>query len=180
MDSAVHLLLMKDYVALLKATLRQYGYEVSSFLEELDNSRDKYHELLLEECRQQIVNVLSNDTYEQMVMKKDSDCDNNVLAFHLQTSDIMLAFPYIAPFFSMVLNCCRVVRSFMKSSVVYLSYGVNSNFYEVVKKYLNKLLIDVLNEVVLTTVHSVGIGVSQVMQIATNIAFLERACDFFL
>ncbi|XVF01148.1 hypothetical protein REPUB_Repub04eG0063500 [Reevesia pubescens] len=162
------------------AILRQYVYDVGSILKVLDNSREKYHELLIEECRQQIANILSNDTYEQMVMKKDSDYDNNVLAFHLQTSDIMPAFPYIAPFFSMAPDCCHVVRSFMKSSVDYLSYSVNSNFYEVVKKYLGKLLIDVLNEVVLTTVHSADISVSQAMQIAANIAFLERLCDFFL
>ncbi|XVF27951.1 hypothetical protein REPUB_Repub14bG0153400 [Reevesia pubescens] len=180
MDSTTHLLLVKDYIALLGATLRQYGYEVGSVLEVLDNSRDKYHGLLLEECRQQIADVLSNDTYEQMVMKKDSDLDNNVLAFHLQTSDIMPAFPYIAPFSSMVPDCCRIVRSFIKGSVDYLSYGVNSNFYDVVRKYLDNLLIDVLNEVVLTTVHSAGIGVSQAMQIAANISFLEKACDFFL
>ncbi|XVF37770.1 hypothetical protein REPUB_Repub20aG0038900 [Reevesia pubescens] len=151
MDSVMHLLLVKDYIALLGATLRQYGYKVGSLLEVLDNSRDKYHDLLLEECRQQIANVLSNDTYEQMVMKKDSDDDNNVLAFHLQTSDIMPAFPYIVPFSSMVM-----------------------------KNYLDKLLIDVFNEVVLYTVHSAGIGVSQAMQITADIAFLERACDFFL
>ncbi|XVF20679.1 hypothetical protein REPUB_Repub12eG0022700 [Reevesia pubescens] len=180
MDSVVHIFLVKDYIALLGATLRQYGYEVGSLLKVLDNSRDKYHKLLLEECRKQITNVFSNDTYEHMVMKNDSDYDNNVLAFHLQTSDIMSAFPYIAPFFSMVPDCCRVVQSFMKSSIDYLFYGLNSNFYEVVKKYLDKLLIDVLNEVVLTTVHSAGIGVSQAMQIVANIAFLERACDFFL
>ncbi|EOY17240.1 PREDICTED: exocyst complex component SEC15A [Theobroma cacao] len=180
MDSATHLLLVKDYITLLGATLRQYGYEVGSVLEVLDNSRDKYHELLLEECRQQIANVLSNDTYEQMVMKKDTDYENNVLIFHLQASDIMPAFPYIAPFSSMVPDCCRIVRSFIKGSVDYLSYGVNSNVYDVVRKYLDKLLIDVLNEVVLTTVHSAGIGVSQAMQITANISFLERACDFFL
>ncbi|XWS23377.1 hypothetical protein CRYUN_Cryun28dG0008300 [Craigia yunnanensis] len=180
MDSATHLLFVKDYITLLGATLRQYGYEVGLVLEVLDHSRDKYHELLLEECHQHIVNVLSNDTYEHMVMKKDSDYDNNVLAFHLQTSDIMPAFPYIAPFSSMVPDCCRVVRSFIKGSIDYLSYGVNSNFYDVVRKYLDKLLIDVLNEVVLTTVHSADLGVSQAMQIAANISFLGRACDFFL
>ncbi|XP_022718253.1 exocyst complex component SEC15A [Durio zibethinus] len=180
MDSATHLLLVKDYISLLGATLREYGYEVGSVLEVLDNSRDKYHELLLEECRQQIANIISNDSYEQMLLKKDSDYDNNVLAFHLQTSDIMPAFPYIAPFSSMVPDCCRVVRSFIKGSVDYLSYGVNSNFYDVMRKYLDKLLIDVLNEIVLTKVHSAGIVVSQAMQIAANISFLERACDFFL
>ncbi|KAI6696951.1 hypothetical protein NL676_017070 [Syzygium grande] len=98
MDSATHLLLVKDYVTLFGATLRQYGYEVGSLFEAMDNSRDKYHELLLEECRQQIIGVLGNDTYEQMVIKKDADYENNVLSFHLQTSDIMPAFPYIAPF----------------------------------------------------------------------------------
>ncbi|OMO51475.1 Exocyst complex subunit Sec15-like protein [Corchorus olitorius] len=180
MDSATHLLLVKDYITLLGATLRQYGYEVGSVLDVLDNSRDKYHELLLDECRQQIASALSNDTYEQMVLKKDSDYESNVLSFHLQTSDIMPAFPYVAPFSSMVPDCCRIVRSFMKGSVDYLSYGVNSNIYDVVRKYLDKLLIDVLNEVVLTTVHSSAISVSQAMQIAANISFLERACDFFL
>ncbi|KAL5744947.1 hypothetical protein ACOSP7_026093 [Xanthoceras sorbifolium] len=180
MESATHLLLVKDYVTLLGATIRQYGYDVGPVLEALDNSRDKYHDLLLEECRQQIVTALSNDTYEQMVMKKDTDYESNVLMFHLQTSDIMPAFPYIAPFSSMVPDACRIVRSFIKGSVDYLSYGMHTNYYDVLRKYLDKLLIDVLNEVVLNTIHSGATGVSQAMQIAANIAFLERACDFFI
>ncbi|KAF5737619.1 Exocyst complex component sec15A [Tripterygium wilfordii] len=180
MDSATHLLLVKDYVTLLGATLRQYGYEVGPVLEALDNSRDKYHELLLEECRLQILNIIAQDTYEQMVMKKDTDYESNVLLFYLQSSDIMPAFPYIAPFSSMVPDACRVVRSFIKGSVDYLSYGVRANFYDVVRKYLDKLLIDVLNEAILNTIHGGTIGVSQAMQIAANISVLERACDFFL
>ncbi|XP_021893339.1 exocyst complex component SEC15A, partial [Carica papaya] len=180
MDSATHLLLVKDYVTLLAATLRQYGYEVGPILEALDNSRDKYHKLLLEECRQQIVTVLSNDTFEQMVMKKDVDYESNVLPFNLQVSDIMPAFPYVAPFSSMVPDVCRIVRSYIKGSVDYLSYGLYTNYYDVVKKYLDKLLIDVLNEAILNTIHSGATGVSQAMQIAANLASLERACDFFL
>ncbi|KAF9679505.1 hypothetical protein SADUNF_Sadunf06G0021800 [Salix dunnii] len=180
MDSATHLLLVKDYVTLLGATLRQYGYEVGQILEVLDSSRDKYHELLLGECQEQIVNALGTDTYEQMVMKKDSDYENNVLCFHLQTSDIMPAFPYFAPFSSMVPNTCRIVRSFIKGSVDYLSYGVHTNFYDIVRKYLDKILIDVLNEVLLSTIHGGAVSVSQAMQIAANISVLERACDFFL
>lgn len=54
------------------------------------------------------------------------------------------------------------------------------NFFDFVKKYLDKLLIDVLNEVLLETIYSGTTGVSQAMQIAANIAVLERACDFFL
>ncbi|KAI8022385.1 Exocyst complex component SEC15A [Camellia lanceoleosa] len=180
MDTASHILLVKDYVTLLGATLRQYGYEVGSILEILNHSREKYHELLLTECRQQIINILANDTCEQMVMKKESDYQTNVLMFHLQTSDIMPAFPYIAPFSSMVPNCCRIVRSFIKDSVSYLSYGGQMNFFDYVKKYLDRLLIDVLNEVILNTIYSGTTGVSQAMQIAANIAVLERACDFFL
>lgn len=180
MDSATHLLLVKDYVTLLGATLRQYGYEVGPVLEVLDKSQDKYHELLLEECQQQITTVLTNDTYEQMLMKKDTDYENNVLLFHLQTSDIMPAFPYIAPFSSMVPDACRIVRSFIKGSVDYLSYGMHANYFDVLRKYLDKLLIDVLNEVILNTITGGSIGVSQAMQIAANITFLERACDYFL
>lgn len=180
MDSATHLLLVKDYVTLLGATLRQYGYEVGPVLEVLDKSQDKYHELLLEECRQQITTVLTNDTYEQMLMKKDTDYENNVLLFHLQTSDIMPAFPYIAPFSSMVPDACRIVRSFIKGSVDYLSYGMHANYFDVLRKYLDKLLIDVLNEIILNTITGGSIGVSQAMQIAANITFLERACDYFL
>jgi hypothetical protein len=180
MDSATHLLLVKDYLTLLGSTLKQYGYEVSPLLEVVDRSRDKYHELLLQECRQQIVNILANDTYEQMLMKKDTDYENNVLSFNLQTTDIMPAFPFIASFSSMVPDACRIVRSFIKGSVDFLSHGVHSNFYELVKKYLDKLLIDVLNEAILNTISSGTIGVSQAMQIAANISVLERACDFFL
>ncbi|XP_031128311.1 exocyst complex component SEC15A [Ipomoea triloba] len=179
-DSASHLLLVKDYVTLFGATLRDYGYEVGSILETLNSSREKYHELLLAECRQQIMDIITNDTYEQMVMKKESDYQANVLVFHLQTSDIMPAFPFIAPFSSMVPDCCRTVRAFIKDSVNYLSYGSQMNFFDFVKKYLDKLLIDVLNEAILDTIHSGTTGVSQAMQIAANIAVLERACDYFL
>ncbi|XP_010546511.1 PREDICTED: exocyst complex component SEC15A [Tarenaya hassleriana] len=180
MDSPTHLLLVKDYVTLLSTTLRQYGYEVGPILDALDKSRDKYHELLLEECRQQIVTAISNDTYQQMVIKKEADYENNVLSFDLQTSDIMPAFTYIAPFSSMVPDVCRIIRSFVKGSVDYLSYGLHTNFFNVVKKYLDKILIDVLNEVILDTVSNNAIGVSQAMQIAANIAFLEKGCDYFL
>ncbi|CAK9188548.1 unnamed protein product [Ilex paraguariensis] len=180
MDAASHLLLVKDYVTLLGATLRQYGYEVGPILETLNSSREKYHELLLAECRQQITDVLANDTWEQMVMKKESDYQANVLLFHIQTSDIMPAFPYIAPFSSMVPDCCRILRSFIKDSVSYLSCGGQMNFFDFVRKYLDKLLIDILNEVILNTISSGTTGVSQAMQIAANIAVLERACDYFL
>lgn len=180
MDTASHLLLVKDYVTLLGATLKQYGYEMAPILEILSHSREKYHELLLTECRQQITDVLANDTCEHMVMKKESDYQTNVLMFHLQTSNIMPAFPYIAPFSSMVPDCCRIVRSFIKDSVNYLSYGGQMNFFDYVKKYLDKLLIDVLNEAILNMINSGIADVSQAMQIAANIAVLERACDFFL
>ncbi|KAM7270149.1 hypothetical protein ACFE04_029363 [Oxalis oulophora] len=180
MNSATHLLLVKDYVALLGTTLRQYGYEVGPIFEVLDNTRVKYHDLLLEECREEIVNILTNDTYEQMVLKKDTDYENYVLTFHLQTSEIMPAFPYVAAFSSMVPESCRVVRSFIKGSVDFLSYGLRTNVFDVVRKYLDKLLIDVLNEALLNIISSSAVGVSQAMQIAANISVLERACDFFI
>ncbi|CAI9787494.1 unnamed protein product [Fraxinus pennsylvanica] len=180
MDTASHLLLVKDYVTLFGATLKQYGYEVGPILGTLNSSRDKYHELLLAECGQQITDVFVNDTCEQMMMKKESDYQANVLLFHLQTSDIMPAFPYIAPFSSMVPECCRIVRSFIKDSVNYLSYGLQIDFFDFVRKYLDKLLIDVLNDVAINTIYSGTIGASQAMQIAANLAVLERACDYFL
>ncbi|KAJ4982472.1 hypothetical protein NE237_033309 [Protea cynaroides] len=180
METASHLLLIKDYVTLIGSTLTRYGYQVGPLLEVLDNSKDKYHELLLEECQQQMVDVFANNTYEQMEMKKEYEYNMNVIAFHLQTSDTIPSFPYIAPFSSTVPECCRVVRSFIEDSVSYLSYGGRMNFYDVVKKYLDKLLIDVLNENLLKAIYSPTIGMSQAMQIAANISVLERACDHFL
>ncbi|XAR54006.1 hypothetical protein NMG60_11028982 [Bertholletia excelsa] len=118
--------------------------------------------------------------FEQMVLKKEVDYQTNVLMFHLQTSDIVPAFPYIAPFSPMVPDCCRIVRSFIKDSVNYLSYGSQTNYFEIVKKYLDKLLIEVLNLSLQNMIHSSSTGVSQAMQLAANIAFFERACDFFL
>ncbi|KAK7389316.1 hypothetical protein VNO78_24205 [Psophocarpus tetragonolobus] len=180
MKSATHLLLVKDYVTLLGCTLRQYGYDIGQLLEVLDKSRDKYHRLLLEECRKQIVDVLGNDSYEQMVIKKDTEYENNVLSFNIQTSDIMPAFPFVAPFSSMVPGACRIVRSFIKGSVDYLSYGVRTAFFEVVRKHLDKFLIEVVNETLLDAINKGNISLSQAMQLAANISVLERACDFFL
>ncbi|KAL5711095.1 Exocyst complex component S15A [Ranunculus cassubicifolius] len=180
MDTASHLLLIKDYVTLVSATLRRYGYQVEPILEVLSSNKDKYHGLLLKECHQQIFEILANDTYEQMVLKKEYEYNMNVVAFHLQNTDIMPAFPYIAPFSSSVPDVCRIVRSFIADSVSYLSYGGRMNFYDVVKKYLDKLLIDVLNEALLKAINSLTNNVSQAMQIAANITVLERACDLFL
>ncbi|XP_061374294.1 exocyst complex component SEC15A-like [Gastrolobium bilobum] len=180
MNSATHLLLVKDYVTLLGTTLRQYGYDIGPLLDVLDNNRDKYHLLLLEECRKQTVDVLANDSYEQMVIKRETDYENNVLSFNLQTTDIMPAFPYVASFSSMVPDACHIVRSFIKGSVDYLSYGGRTSFFDVVRKYLDKFLIEVLNETLLDMINSGSISVSQAMQIAANISVFERACDFFL
>ncbi|KAH9305644.1 hypothetical protein KI387_010048 [Taxus chinensis] len=179
MQTANHLLLIKDYVSLLGVTLRRYGYRVDPLLDVLNRHRDKYHELLLNDCKKQFSDVIVNDKYEQMVMKKEYEYNMNVLAFHIQTMDIMPAFPYIAPFSSAVPDCCRIVRSFIEDSVSYMSYGGHMDFYDVVKKYLDKLLTENLNECLLRFIRNSTFGVSQAMQLAANLSVLERACDFF-
>uniref|UniRef100_A0A6V7QT04 Uncharacterized protein n=1 Tax=Ananas comosus var. bracteatus TaxID=296719 RepID=A0A6V7QT04_ANACO len=99
---------------------------------------------------------------------------------------IVRAFGYNAGFsiYSTLLffcsDVCRIVRSFIGDSVSYLSYGGTMNFYDVVKKFLDKLLIEVLNDALLNTIHSCSLSVRQAMQITANIAVLERACDRFL
>ncbi|CAL5208854.1 unnamed protein product [Lathyrus oleraceus] len=180
MNSATHLLLIKDYVTLVGSTLRKYGYDISPLLDVLDSCRDKYHLLLLADCRRKIIDVIENDSYEQMVIKKETDYENHVLSFNLQTSDIMPAFPYVAAFSSMVPEACHFVGSFIKGSVDYLSHGVRTSFFDIVRKYLDKLLIEVLNETLQDTINGGNISVSQAMQIAANISVFERACDFFL
>ncbi|KAF5177639.1 Exocyst complex component [Thalictrum thalictroides] len=67
------------------------------------------------------------------------------------------------PSLPLCLMCtCRIVRSFIEDSVSYLSYGGRMSFYDVVKKYLDKLLIDVLNEeALLKTINSPTTGVSK-------------------
>ncbi|XP_022727997.1 exocyst complex component SEC15B-like [Durio zibethinus] len=179
MQTANHLLLIKDYVSLLGVTLRRYGYPVDALLDVLSKHRDKYHELLLSDCRKQIAEVLAADKFEQMLMKKEYEYSMNVLSFQIQTSDIIPAFPYVAPFSSTVPDCCRIVRSFIEDSVSFMSYGGQLDFYDVVKKYLDRLLSEVLDEALLKLISLSVHGVSQAMQVAANMAVLERACDFF-
>ncbi|KAI5599252.1 hypothetical protein POPTR_002G203200v4 [Populus trichocarpa] len=179
MQTANHLLLIKDYVSLLGVTLRRYGYPVDALLDVLSKHRDKYHELLLSDCRKQIAEALAADTFEQMLMKKEYEYSMNVLSFQLQTSDIVPAFPYVAPFSSTVPDCCRIVRSFIEDSVSFMSYGGQLEFFDVVKKYLDRFLSEVLDEALLKLISTSVHGVSQAMQVAANMAVLERACDFF-
>ncbi|GMJ09192.1 exocyst complex component sec15B [Hibiscus trionum] len=179
MQTANHLLLIKDYVSLLGVTLRRYGYAVGALLDVLSKHRDKYHELLLSDCRKQIAEALAADKFDQMLMKKEYEYSMNVLSFQIQTSDIIPAFPYVAPFSSTVPDCCRIVRSFIEDSVSFMSHGGHLDFYDVVKKYLDRLLSEVLDEALLKLISSSVHGVSQAMQVAANMAVLERACDFF-
>ncbi|GMI73744.1 exocyst complex component sec15B [Hibiscus trionum] len=179
MQTANHLLLIKDYVSLFGVALRRFGYPVDSLLYVLSKHRDKYHELLLSDCRKKIAEALAADKFEQMLMRKEYEYSMNVLAFHIQTSDIVPAFPYVAPFSSTVPDCCRIVRSFIEDSVSFMSYCGQLDFYDVVKKYLDQLLSEVLDGALLKLINSSVHGVSQAMQVAANIAVLERACDFF-
>ncbi|KAH0638102.1 hypothetical protein KY289_038017 [Solanum tuberosum] len=178
MQTANHLLLIKDYVSLLSVTLRRYGYPVEALLDVLSKHRDKYHELLLSDCRKQITEALAADKFEQMYMKKEYEYSMNVLSFQLQTSNIMPAFPYVAPFSCTVPDCCRIVRSFIEDSVSFMSHGGQLDFYDVVKKYLDRLLTEVLDGALLKLINTSIGGVTQAMQMAANMAVFERACDF--
>lgn len=179
MQTANHLLLIKDYVSLLGVTLRRYGYPVDALLDVLSKHRDKYHELLLSDCRKLIPEAIAADKFDPMMMKKEYEYSMNVLSFQIQTSDIIPAFPYIAPFSSTVPDCCRIVRSFIEDSVSFMSYGGQLDFYDVVKKYLDRLLSEVLDGALVKLIRTSVHGVSQAMQMAANMAVLERACDFF-
>ncbi|KAK4762965.1 hypothetical protein SAY86_008733 [Trapa natans] len=175
---ASHLLLIKDYVSLLGVTLRSYGYPVDALLDVLRKHRDKYHVLLLSDCQKQIADVLSAEKFEQMLMKKEYEYSMNVLSFQLQTTDIVPAFPYVAPFSSTVPDCCRIVRSFIEDSVSFMSYGGQLDFYDVEERYLDRLLSDVLDGALRRIINTYVHGVSQAMQVAANMEYFERACDF--
>ncbi|KAG8389506.1 hypothetical protein BUALT_Bualt02G0236500 [Buddleja alternifolia] len=179
MQTANHLLLIKDYVSLLGVTLRRFGYPIDALLDVLRKHRDKYHELLLSDCRKQIAEALAADKFDQMYMKKEYEYSMNVLSFQIQTSNIMPAFPYVAPFSSTVPDCCRIVRSFIEDSVSFMSYGGQLEFYDVVKKYLDRLLTEVLDGAILKVINGSINGVTPAMQMAANMAVFERACDFF-
>jgi len=165
MMTANHLLLIKDYVSLLGVTLRRYGYNVDPLLDVLSKHRYKYHDLLLNDCRKQISEALEADKFEQMLMKKEYEYSMNVLSFQIQTSDIIPAFPFVAPFSSTVPDCCRIVRSFIEDSVSFMSYGGQLDFYAVVKKYLDRLLVEALDSSLLRLVESQSLCVSQAMQV---------------
>lgn len=61
----------------------------------------------------------------------------------------------------------------------FMSYGGQLEFYVVVKKYLDRLLTEVLDGALVKVINgSIG-GVTQAMQMAANMTVFERACDFF-
>ncbi|KAL5218950.1 hypothetical protein ABZP36_019634 [Zizania latifolia] len=180
MSTASHLLLVKDYVTLLGTTVNKYGYQITQLIRVIEKSKDKYHQLLLAECRKQIDDILANDSYEQMIIRKEYEYSMNVTAFHFEPDDVVPDFPYMAPFSSSVPDVCRIVRSFIEDSVSYLSYGDNMNFYDVVRGYLDRLLIEVLNDNLLNMIYARSLAMSQMMQLAGNISILEQACDMYL
>ena len=139
--------------------------QVQPVLDVLDLMRDQYHHLLLTDSLRQLNDTLANDKFEQMVMRKEYEYSMNVLAFHIQSTDIMPAFPYIAPFSATVPECCRIVRSFIDASVSFLQHSGQMDQYDAVKKYLDRLLTDVLNSSMLKIIHTPTLAVSHAMQV---------------
>lgn len=178
--TASDLLIVKGYVSLLGVTLKKYGYQSTSLVEILDKTRDKYLELLLSDCRRQLNDAFSKDSYERMVIKKEKDYNMNIAAFQLEPINGVPDLPYVAPFSSSVPNACRIVHSFIEDSVRYLSHGGSMDIFDVVKSYLDKFLIETLNDAFLNLVHGGSLEFPQVVQVAGNIAILEQSCDAFL
>nr|ACF86343.1 unknown [Zea mays] len=180
MQTANHLLLITDYAALLSATMRRYGYPVGMLLDVLAKHRDKYHDLLLADCRRQVAEALTADKFDQMLMRKEYEYSMNVLAFGIQSSDITPAFPYVAPFSCTVPDICRIVRSFIEDSVSFMAHGGGGDTYAAVKKYLGRILSEVVDASIKKLLDSgSGLSVSQAMQVAANMSVMERACEFF-
>ncbi|XP_047048090.1 exocyst complex component SEC15B [Lolium rigidum] len=180
MQTANHLLLITDYAALLAATMRRYSYPVGMLLDVLAKHRDKYHDLLLADCRRQVAEALAADKFDQMLMRKEYEYSMNVLAFGIQSSDITPAFPYVAPFSCTVPDICRIVRSFIEDSVSFMAHGGGGDTYAAVKKYLGRILSEVVDASIQKLVDSGGgLSVSQAMQVAANMSVMERACEFF-
>lgn len=96
-----------------------------------------------------------------MVMRKEFEYDMDVVAFKLQSSDAPVAFPYVAPFSATVPQCCRVVRSFIEDSVSFLAHGAHMDVYDVVKRYLDRLLTSVLNEALLRVIQTPSLQVRE-------------------
>ncbi|KAF8772790.1 hypothetical protein HU200_005377 [Digitaria exilis] len=180
MQTANHLLLITDYAALLSATMRRYGYPVGMLLDVLTKHRDKYHDLLLADCRRQVAEALAADKFDQMLMRKEYEYSMNVLAFGIQSSDITPAFPYVAPFSCTVPDICRIVRSFIEDSVSFMAHGGGGDTYAAVKKYLGRILSEVVDASIQKLVDTgSGLSVSQAMQVSANMSVMERACEFF-
>ncbi|CAL9775722.1 unnamed protein product [Musa acuminata subsp. burmannicoides] len=178
MQTANHFLLIMDYVSLLGVTLHRYCYSVDPLLDVLSKHRDKYHDLLLSDCRRQVSETLAADKFEQMLMKTEFEYSKNVLSFQIQTSDITPAFPYVASFSSSVPDLCVICRSFIKDSISFMSHGGQLDIYPIVKKYLERLLGEVVDGSILHHIESRSLGVSQAMQVAANMVVLEQACNF--
>lgn len=86
-------MLINHYASLIGMSLRRYGYQVGPSVDIFNKNRDKYHENILNVCKKHINDVLTNEKYKQMVMKKEYEYTMNVLEFHLQTLDVMPTFP---------------------------------------------------------------------------------------
>lgn len=179
MSSADHMLMVKEDISLFASALRRYGFQVSPLLDVLAAMRDKYHDLLLEEAKRQVTDSISHDKLEQMVMRKEYEYSMNVLAFHIQGSDILPAFPWIAPFSSSVPEICRLVRIFIDSSVSFLKHTGHMDQYDLVRRYLDRLLTTVVNEALMKLIANPTLAVSHAMQVAANMTVMERACAFF-
>ena len=131
--------------------------------------RDKYHDILLHEASKQVNESIIHDHLEQLVVRKEYEYRVSVLAFHIQNSDILPAFPWIAPFSASVTEICRVVRMFIDSSVAFLRHTGQLDQYDLVRKYLDRLLSTVVNDALRRVISNPTLQVSHAMQVRASV-----------
>ncbi|KAL3089211.1 hypothetical protein niasHT_021155 [Heterodera trifolii] len=175
------MLAMKKLILLFTLTTKSCGYDPTTLYSLLQNFRDKYNQILIEEYSEQFENALENDDYTPIQVKDEREYRKVVEEFPVnkRSVDQEDAFPRKFPFSRFVPKVYCQAKEFVANCVRFMEdlQLSHSEVSDTVRRYANILLAKWSNAL-RKFVSSRKRSLIQLIQITINMGYLERSCEF--
>lgn len=171
---------MKNLLLLFARTTKNYGYNPAAFYNLLQNFRDRYNEILIEEYCLKFKETLEKDEYTPISVKDIDEYQDVINRFPVYKRGMdHEPFPRKFAFSRFVPNVYDQAKNFIKSCINFMEelQLSQSEVSDTCRRYAN-ILMTRWSEELKQFVSGRKLTLVQLVQITINMGYLDRSCDF--
>ncbi|XP_067928317.1 exocyst complex component 6B-like [Watersipora subatra] len=179
-DSSLNLSI-KNTIVLFSHCMKGYGFAVTQFYDLLKEVRDQYTEILMQKWVQIFGEIFEADDYTAILVREEEEYYFVISKFPYIDEKLEKAkFPKQFPFSQMVPRVYGQCRQYIYSCLKFCE-GLHLSHTEIddmIRKSTNVLLTRTLSGAVSLLLKQPSLSLLQLIQIAVNMNYLEKSCDF--